>query len=37
MVVKVNFDIAENVDSFIQEFKEVGSIYIDDSSEDFGL
>jgi hypothetical protein len=37
MVVKVNFDIAENVDSFIQEFKEVGSICIDDSSENFGL
>lgn len=37
MVVKVNFDIAENVDSFIQEFKEVGSVCIDDSSEDFGL
>lgn len=37
MIVKVNFDIAENVDRFIQEFKEVGSLSIDDSSDHYGL
>lgn len=37
MVVKVNFDLAENVDSFMQEFKAVGNLSIDDSSDDIGL
>lgn len=37
MVVKVNFDLAENVDQFMQEFKEVGILSIDDNSDDIGL